>query len=142
MVAGEDFALLEIGDADHRAPPHVGETLEVLDEILRELKFAFDVVPATTSSYPRWPCKSTFAGITVLPARLTRVAPAGTCSWPCRPTAVNRLFWTMKTEFSMGALPSPVMSRAPSNTVTPLPAGVWVWTEHAAAKNRQATTSR
>ena len=48
----------------------------------------------------------------------------------------------MKTEFSMGALPSPVMSRAPSKTVTPLPAGVWVWTEHAATKTRQATMSR
>jgi hypothetical protein len=46
----------------------------------------------------------------------------------------------MNAEFSIGALPSPVMSRAPSNTVTPFLAGVWVWTDHVAAKRRQATT--
>src|SRR5262245_44330745 len=33
----------------------------------------------------------------------------------------------MKAEFSRGALPSPVMSRAPSNTVTPA-VGVWAET--------------
>ena len=37
-----------------------------------------------------------------------------------RPTRVNRLFSTMNAEFSIGALLSPVMSRAPSNTVTPV----------------------
>ena len=59
------------------------------------VKFAFAVVPSTTFSHPRWPCKSTFAGMTVLPVRLTRAAPAGTRNSPSRPTPVNRSFWTM-----------------------------------------------
>ena len=57
--------------------------------------------------------------MTVLPVRSTRTAPAGTCSSPRRPTRVNCVFSTMNAEFSMGALPSPVMRRAPSNTVAP-----------------------
>src|SRR5882672_411983 len=80
--------------------------------------------------------------MTVLPVRLTRIAPAGTCTSPRLPTRVNRLFSTMNAESSMGALPSPVISRAPSNTVTRL-APAWPVTcdEHAAANNRHATTS-
>src|ERR1700686_4107721 len=65
-----------------------------------------------------WPWRSMMAGMTVLPARSTRTAPAGICKAPCRPTWVNWLFSTTKAEFSMGALPSPVMRRAPSKTVT------------------------
>jgi hypothetical protein len=34
------------------------------------------------------------------------------------------------------------MSRAPSNTVTPVLGGVWVWTDQVAAKSRKATTGK
>src|SRR5436309_2021422 len=70
------------------------------------------------SRKPGWPCASTIAGITVLPVRSTRRAPAGTASAPLRPTAVMRLPSTTKAESSIGVPPSPVISRAPSNTVT------------------------
>ena len=53
------------------------------------------------------------------------------------------MFSTMNAEFSIGALPSPVMSRAPSNTVTPV-AGIWLRTSEGlpSARNRDATKSR
>src|SRR5436190_198833 len=57
-------------------------------------------------------------GMTVLPARFTRVAPAGTRTSAARPTAVKRLPVTTKVALSMGARPSPTMRRAPSKTVT------------------------
>src|SRR5579871_608589 len=69
-----------------------------------------------------WPCRSTLAGITVLPVRSTRLAPGGTASSPFRPTAVNCVSATTNAEFSM-VLPSPAMSLAPSKTVT-VPGGV------------------
>ena len=69
-----------------------------------------------------WP--STSAGITVLPVRSTRAAPAGACTSPLRPTRVNRAFSTRNAEFSIGAPPSPAISRAPSNSVTRR-AGAW-----------------
>src|SRR5947208_14294564 len=62
-------------------------------------------------------------GITVLPERSTRAAPGGACTSARRPTVVNRLFSTTNAEFSI-VLPSPVMSRAPSYTVTF--AGAWL----------------
>src|SRR3954463_5768971 len=71
-----------------------------------------------------WECASIKAGITVLPERSTRRAPAGTVTSPRLPTAVNLLFSTTKAEFSIGVPPSPVMSRAPSKTVI----AVWLWT--------------
>src|SRR5437867_3674807 len=78
-----------------------------------------------------WPCRSTFAGITVLPVRLTRCAPAGMGISPRRPTRVNRLPSATNAEFSIGARPSPVMRRAPSKTVTSdVPACPFVWKEH------------
>src|SRR5436853_2296396 len=67
---------------------------------------------------PMCPCRSTSVGITVLPRRSTCFAPAGACRSARRPAQVNWFFSTMKAESSMGALPSPVMSRAPSKTVT------------------------
>src|SRR6185503_4280192 len=75
--------------------------------------------------------------------RSTRAAPAGTCNSPCRPTPVNWSFSTMKMEFSMGGAPSPVMSRAPSNTVArgdPV-AGLSGSEAHAPAR-RHATPSK
>src|SRR5712671_562542 len=71
-----------------------------------------------------WECASIKAGITVLPERSTRRAPAGTVTSPRRPTATNLLFSITKAEFSIGVLPSPVISRAPSKTV--IAAGVWL----------------
>ena len=81
--------------------------------------------------------------MTVLPVKSTRAAPRGTCTSTRRPTEVNRLFSTMNAEFSM-ALPSPVMSRAPSNTVTSVVPGAWpfTWEELPAAKNRHAANSK
>ena len=76
------------------------------------------MVPSATFWNPTWPWRSTSVGMTVLPVRSTRVAPAGACTSPRRPTCVNWLCSTMNAEFSMGALPSPVISRAPSKTVT------------------------
>ena len=89
-----------------------------------------------------WPWRSIIVGMTVLPVRSTRAAPAGTRTSPLRPTCVNRLFSTMNAEFSMGALPSLVMSRAPSNTVTPV-GGAWASArgEQAEARHRHAATS-
>ena len=59
------------------------------------------------------------AGITVLPTRLIRVAPAGGRTEPARPTAVIRPSTTTSTPFSMAGLPVPLMMRAPSNTTVP-----------------------
>ena len=56
------------------------------------------------------------AGITVLPARSTRLAPAGACTSPALPTCVSLLPSTTNVALSM-VCPSPTMSRAPSNTV-------------------------
>src|SRR3989442_673155 len=62
-------------------------------------------------------CPSTSAGITVLPVKSTRLAPAGGRISPLRPTRVNRLFWTRNAAFSIGGPPSPEMRRAPSKRV-------------------------
>src|SRR4029077_12430328 len=59
-------------------------------------------------------------GITVLPARLTRAAPAGTLTSAARPAATMRAPSTRSTAFSIGAPPSPTMRRAPWNAVTPV----------------------
>src|SRR5690348_10228159 len=66
-----------------------------------------------------WPCRSTLAGITVLPVRSTCAAPAGLRTCPRRPTCANCVFSITNAESSI-TLPSPVMSRAPSNTVPPV----------------------
>ena len=42
------------------------------------VKVSFDIVPAGMFWNPKWPCRSTSVGITVLPEMSTRVAPAGT----------------------------------------------------------------
>ena len=66
---------------------------------------------------------SRIVGITVLPARLTRVAPAGTVTLPAGPTAAMRPAVTTIVAFSIGALPSPTITRAASKAV--VPAGAW-----------------
>jgi hypothetical protein len=58
------------------------------------------------------------AGITVLPVRSTLEAPSGRETSPLRPTRVNVPPSTTKAEFSIGAPASPVISVAPSNSVT------------------------
>src|SRR4051812_26894747 len=63
----------------------------------------------------RWTWVSMIAGITVLPARLTRVAPAGTAT-PC-PAWTILLPSMISVPFST-TLPLPRMSLAPSNAVT------------------------
>src|SRR5580704_17432070 len=105
------------------------------------VKVAFDMVPAGRSWNPKWPCRSTSVGITVLPEMSTRIAPGGTGTSPRRPIWVNRLFSTMKAEFSIGALPSPVMRRAPSNTVTGACTGACAGAEPAIARIRPAENS-
>src|SRR5947207_1133936 len=72
-----------------------------------------------------------------------RVAPAGTVTCPFLPTAVKRLPSTMKAESSIGALPSAVMSRAPSNTVAPAAGGVWpaAGSENTASRSRPAKSA-
>src|SRR5262249_39253964 len=65
-----------------------------------------------------WPCRSVIVGMTVLPVRSTRVVPAGTNTSARRPAAMKRVPSTTNAAFSM-TLPSPVISRAPSYTVTP-----------------------
>src|SRR5262245_7193837 len=80
------------------------------------------------SRKPGWPWASTMPGITVLPASETRVAAAGAATSPRRPTRVMRLPSIKKAESSIGAAPSPLMSRAPSNRVA-----VWARAGGAAA---------
>ena len=60
-------------------------------------------------------------GITVLPARLTRVAPAGTCT----PAPACTILAPSTTSVAVldRALPSPTISRAPSYAVTCARAG-------------------
>src|SRR5258708_2282980 len=58
------------------------------------------------------------SGITVLPARLTCRAPAGTFALAAGPTLTMRAPLMTIVPFSIGALPSPTMIRAPSNAVT------------------------
>jgi hypothetical protein len=57
-------------------------------------------------------------GITVFPVRLTRIAPAGTFTSAARPTCVMRAPSTTIVALSIGARPSPTMTRAPSKAVT------------------------
>src|SRR5438034_7152412 len=68
----------------------------------------------------RWVCVSMIAGITVLPARFTRVAPAGTRTSAALPTCTKRAPFTTNDAFSIGVRPSPTMTRAPSKTATPV----------------------
>src|SRR5262245_24998804 len=75
-----------------------------------------------------WTCTLIIAGITVLPARSTRAAPAGALTSPCRPTEVMRPLSTTTALFSMTGLRSPGISRAPSNTTT-RDVGVWLESE-------------
>src|SRR5258705_9199082 len=79
-------------------------------------------------------------GMTVLPARLTRVAPAGTRTSAARPTAVKRLPVTMNVAFSIGARPSPTMTRAPSKAMTPAGACASIDADHAAMTATAART--
>src|SRR4029079_15742806 len=78
--------------------------------------------------------------MTVLPVRSTRIEPLGTCSSPFFPMRVIVLWSITNAEFSTAGLPSPTMSRAPSNTVAVLVAGAVDWVgggdEHAARKTR------
>ena len=62
------------------------------------------------------------AGITVFPVRSTRVAPAGSCISPFRPTLANRPFSTRNAELSIAASGFPVTKRAPSKRSAPGPA--------------------
>src|SRR4030095_4717664 len=78
--------------------------------------------------------------MTVLPVRSTRRAPGGVAIWPRRPTRENRFPSTMKAEFSLGAVPSPVINRAPSNMVTDeVPTWPCIWGEQAAKKMHDST---
>src|SRR5438477_11429071 len=81
--------------------------------------------------------------MTVLPVRSTCCAPAMAATSPRLPTRVNWPFSTINTEFSIGAFPSPVISRAPSNTVTR--AGttwLFICEEHAQRNAQAKKTSR
>jgi Family of unknown function (DUF6152) len=80
------------------------------------VKFSFDVVPSMMFSKPRCPCKSVFVGMTDLPVRSTRAAPAGAATSPLFPTLVNLPPSMTKAPSSM-AVPSPVITLAPSNSV-------------------------
>src|SRR5262245_12623825 len=86
-----------------------------------------------------WPCRSTLAGMTVLPVRSTRGAPGGIAIWPRRPTREKRFPSTMNAEFSIGAVPSPVINRAPSNIVTD---EVPAWPKKSTEKHRDTKTQR
>src|SRR5262245_3222913 len=82
------------------------------------------------------------AGITVLPARLTRIAPAGGRTSAARPTWTNFEPLTTNDAFSIGARPSPTITRAFSKTVTAAdgvcPDAV---SDHAATAIRQSDAS-
>src|SRR6185295_16798484 len=82
----------------------------------------------------KWTWVSISIGITVLPARLTRVAPDGTFTSAARPAATIRAPSTRSVAFSIGAPPSPTMRRAPSNAVTP------VWARAGEAKTARRAT--
>src|SRR5580765_2520165 len=60
-------------------------------------------------------------GITVLPVRSTRTAPCGGWRSPFLPTQVKLSPSTRNAALSMGALPSPTISRAPSKNTGPPP---------------------
>ena len=56
--------------------------------------------------------------MTVLPVRSMRTASSGASISPALPTLAKLVPSTRNAEFSTGVLPSPTMSRAPSNNVT------------------------
>src|SRR3954470_20374645 len=69
----------------------------------------------------RWTWVSMIVGITVLPARLTRKAPAGTATpWP----ACTILLPSMTSVAFSTTFPLPTISRTPSNAVTSASAGL------------------
>src|SRR5213083_3283816 len=55
--------------------------------------------------------------MTVFPVKSIRAAPGGACISPFLPTLAKRSFSTTKAELSIGEPPSPMLSRAPSNSV-------------------------
>ena len=83
----------------------------------------------------RWTWVSMIAGITVLPARSTRVAPAGAVT--LAPACTILPPSTISVPFST-TLPSPTISRAPSYAVT---AGAWAGVTMPASKPGTATTA-
>src|SRR5215471_7239090 len=81
--------------------------------------------------------------MTVLPVRSTRRAPGGIAIWPRRPTREKTFPSTMNAEFSIGAVPSPVINRAPSNIVTDeVPAWPCIGGEQAPKKMHDAIKHR
>src|SRR5262245_4936327 len=83
------------------------------------------------------------AGITVLPARLTRVAPAGARTSAALPTCAKRAPFTTNDALSTGARPSPTITRAPSKMVM-VDVGVCpsVAADHAAISGANAHINR
>src|SRR4029434_10817663 len=69
-----------------------------------------------------WLCPSIKVGMTVLPVRSTRVAFAGGCRSPFRPTQVKDSPSSRNAELSIVGLLSPTISRAPSNQAAGRPA--------------------
>src|SRR5436190_1923761 len=61
-------------------------------------------------------CTLTNAGITVLPERSTCCAPLGGVMLDCLPMAAMRPFCTTNAPFSIGGVPSPMITRAVSKT--------------------------
>src|SRR6185436_5772669 len=59
--------------------------------------------------------------MTVLPVRSTRTAPCGGWRSPFLPAHVKLSPSTRNAEFSIGALPSPTISRAPPKKTAPPP---------------------
>src|SRR5262245_36482260 len=78
------------------------------------------------------------AGITVLPARSIRVAPAGAAISPLRPMRVMVPRSARMALFSSTALPSPVIRRAPSNSMVCAVAGCAKALAASAARPNQA----
>src|SRR5215510_14394593 len=75
-----------------------------------------------------WLCRSTLAGMTVLPVRSTRRAPGGIAIWPRCPTREKRFPSTMNAEFSIGVVSLLVINRASLNIVTD-EVSVWLFIE-------------
>src|SRR5262245_22482811 len=78
------------------------------------------------------------AGITVLPSRSTRVAPAGIATSPLRPIRVIVPRSTRMAAFSIAGLPSPKIPRAPSNSTLWALAGCGCMRNAAAARRHKS----
>ena len=142
MIARHDLALGEIGNADHRTEPDVRVTLQMVDEVLARVVL-LRRGPGHYVLESEMAMHVDFRGHDRLAGEVHSRRPGRHLHFTSPADRGELVPLHQEREFSIGALPSPVMSRAPSKAVTPVGCA-WpsACGEHADTRNRHTTTSR